>query len=135
LRAPWVFNFFRPNYAPPGELRDRGLVSPEMEITNETTSSSVNNFLAYAIYLRHSQTPNLGDDDIVIDIDEELPFANDSALLVSRAAERLLGGAISDELRSEAVAMANRWPASEAAARVVEVIHAIASSPEYAVLR
>lgn len=135
LRAPSVFNFFRPSYAPPGELRDRGLVSPEMEITNETTSSSVNNFLAYAIYLRHSQTPNLGDDDIVIDIDDELPYANDSALLVSRAAERLLGGAISNDLRGEAVALANRWPASEAATRVVEVIHTIASSPEYAVLR
>jgi hypothetical protein len=130
-----VFNFYRPTYAPPGEIRDRGLVSPEMEITNETTSSSVNNFLAYAIFLRTSQTPNLGDDDIVIDIDDELAFANDANALVTRAANRLLGGAISDGLRAEAVGMANRWPASEAATRVVEVIHAIASSPEYAVLR
>jgi uncharacterized protein (DUF1800 family) len=135
LRAPSVFNFFRPHYAPPGEIRDRGLVSPEMEITNETTTSSVNNYLAYAIYLRHSQVAGLGDDDIVIDIDAELPFANDAGVLATRAADRLLGGAISDGLRAEAVGMANRWPATERAARVVEVIHAIASSPEYAVLR
>jgi uncharacterized protein (DUF1800 family) len=135
LRAPSVFNFFRPNYAPPGEIRTRGLVSPEMEITHETTSSSVNNYLAYAIYLRHSQTANLGADDIAIGIDAELPFANDLATLVARAADRLLGGAISQGLRDEALAMANRWPATQAATRVVEVIHTIATSPEYAVLR
>ena len=34
LRSPSVFNFFSPFYAPPGEISDQGLVSPEMQITN-----------------------------------------------------------------------------------------------------
>lgn len=37
LRAPTVFNFFEPNFALPGEIAQAGLVSPEFQITTETT--------------------------------------------------------------------------------------------------
>ena len=37
LRAPTVFNFFEPGYALPGEIAEAGLVSPEFQITTETT--------------------------------------------------------------------------------------------------
>ena len=135
LRAGSVFNFFRPQYAPPGEITTRGLVSPEMQITNETTTSSTNNYLAFIVFLRNSSTANLAADDIAIDISGELPFANDTSALVDRAANRLLGGDISNGLRSDAIGMANLWPAANADIRVAEVIHAIVTSPEFAVLK
>lgn len=37
LRSPTVFNFFEPSYSLPGEIAQAGLVSPEMQITTETT--------------------------------------------------------------------------------------------------
>ena len=46
LRAPSVFNFFRPGYVPAGtELARRGLVAPEFQITNESTVMGYANFL------------------------------------------------------------------------------------------
>ena len=35
LQAPSVFNFFSPFFAPPGEIREAGLVAPELELATE----------------------------------------------------------------------------------------------------
>jgi uncharacterized protein (DUF1800 family) len=45
LRAPSVFNWFRPDYTPPGELLAMGLVAPEFQITHETTVTGYTNFI------------------------------------------------------------------------------------------
>lgn len=45
LFSPSVFNFFSPDYAPPGILSDTGLVGPAFEITNSYTSVSLPNQL------------------------------------------------------------------------------------------
>lgn len=37
LAAPSVFNFYSPDYAPPGEFASRSLVAPEMELLTETS--------------------------------------------------------------------------------------------------
>ncbi|WP_298009003.1 DUF1800 domain-containing protein [uncultured Aquabacterium sp.] len=46
LRAPSVFNFFRPGHVPVGTgMAARGLVAPEFQITNESTVMGYANFL------------------------------------------------------------------------------------------
>lgn len=45
LRAPSVFNFFEPDYAPPGLLSEQGLVAPEFQITDESRVIRTANFL------------------------------------------------------------------------------------------
>ena len=47
LSAPSVFNFYSPNYAPPGEIARLAMVSPEMQITTENAVVRFNNFLSY----------------------------------------------------------------------------------------
>lgn len=131
LRAPSVFNFFSPFYSPVGEINDLGLVSPEMQITNETTTASVNNYLAFAIFVRNSSAPNPAEDAILIDISEVSALATDPEALVEFVANRLLAGQISSELRQETIAMVNRWPIG--ASRAAEAIYTIAASPEFAV--
>lgn len=44
LRAPSVFNWFRPDYAPPGALAEAGLTAPEFQISHETTVTGWANF-------------------------------------------------------------------------------------------
>lgn len=47
LGAPTVFNFFEPDYSQPGEVTDRGLFSPELQIIHEVTSvASANDLFA-----------------------------------------------------------------------------------------
>ena len=135
LRSPSVFNFYRPDYAPPGEMRAAGLVSPEMEIANEATVAYMANLLAFATFAGNSAAANPASDDILIDIRNEQQIAGNAGQLVDRVADKLLGGAISTALRNEAIAMAERSPASATAGRVAEVIHTIVTSPEYVVQR
>jgi len=50
LRAPTVFNFFAPGYIPPNNaLGVAGMVAPELQITNESTTTAYANFMESAI--------------------------------------------------------------------------------------
>ncbi len=50
MGQPNVFNWFLPDYSPPGILAANGLYSPELQIANETTVINVNNFIYTGIY-------------------------------------------------------------------------------------
>lgn len=50
MRAPSVFNFFRPGYVPPtSAAAQAGLVGPEFQITNESTIAGYLNYMQSAI--------------------------------------------------------------------------------------
>jgi uncharacterized protein (DUF1800 family) len=51
LSAPSVFNFFRPGYTSPGsQSAQAGLLTPELQIANETTAAGYVNFMAGLIH-------------------------------------------------------------------------------------
>ncbi len=135
LQSPSVFNFFRPDYAPPGEISQAGLVAPEMQITNDLTAALTTNIMTIAVFVWNRFDSNLPPEAVAIDFSGEVAAASDPAALVTRVAERLLGGAPSTELWREAEALAAQYPEDQAALRVLEVTHLIATSPEYAVQR
>jgi len=45
MQAPSVFNFFEPEYSKPGTIADSELYSPEFQILNDATASSVPNYI------------------------------------------------------------------------------------------
>ena len=45
FEAPSVFNFYEPGYSRPGEIRDNNLLSPEFQIMNALTSTTIPNRL------------------------------------------------------------------------------------------
>jgi len=137
LQARSVFNFFQPGYAPPGEIKQQGLVAPEMEIVDELSVALRYNVFTLAIIFWNSEVRGafLPEYAIDIDIGEEIAAAGSVNALVDLVAGKLLGGAISPELRAEAIAMANLHPNNQPAQRAIEAIHTIANSPEFGVLR
>jgi hypothetical protein len=50
LSAPSVFNFFKPTFAQPGEIRDAGLVSPEFQIATDTQLVTAPNALGFRLF-------------------------------------------------------------------------------------
>jgi len=135
LQAPSVFNFFSPDYAPPGEIGNRGLVAPEMQIATEFQNTLITNVLAAYTFVQNSANPDLRPDQVAINIDEELTLANDIDALIDRVSAKLLAGEISPVLRAEIVGMLELIPVSDAVARVAETIYFIVTSPEYAYQR
>jgi uncharacterized protein (DUF1800 family) len=133
LTAPSVFNFFSPFFAPTGEIADRGLVAPELQIATENQNTLVTNYFYQQIFNRNSRSGIVNPDIVVIDIEPEVALAGNSAQLVNSVAVRLLGGHISQTLRDQAVASVNRVAASNPTQRVAEALWLIVSSPDFAV--
>jgi uncharacterized protein (DUF1800 family) len=95
LRAPTVFNFFEPGYALPGEIAQAGLVSPEFQITTETTILGAANLDLTALGGGGRAAPLLFN----LAPYKAPQVANDEALL-DKLDLLLFGGAMSDATRA-----------------------------------
>ena len=135
LQSSTVFNFFSPFYAPPGEIRDNNLVAPELEIATEYLNTYVTNYMFFQAFVNNSANTNAGDDDVLIDINEEIAAAADIDGLIDLVTDKLLGGDISDALRTEIAGMLTLIPETDAAVRAAETIYFVITSPEYAYQR
>lgn len=139
LQAPSVFNFFSPSYAPPGEIADRSLTAPELQIATEYLNTLVTNYMFAAAFcyvpVPFTACPATRPDTVILDTSAENALVGDPAALVDRIADRLLGGQISADLRREAQAAVERAPASMPTLRVGEALYLISSSPEFALQR
>jgi uncharacterized protein (DUF1800 family) len=116
LGSPSVFNFYQPVYAHPGAIATAGLVSPEFQITSETTViGEANRLYELLFWSRWTGEPvNPADpvsDSLTLSIplDDELAIlartpttpAQNYAALVDHLADKLLGGSVSAALRTE----------------------------------
>jgi uncharacterized protein (DUF1800 family) len=79
-RAVTVFNFFEPTYVEPGELAGFGLVAPELQITNETTTMNTLNFFYSGIGPSTASFKG----DVKLDLTIEQGIASDSTALLNR---------------------------------------------------
>jgi uncharacterized protein (DUF1800 family) len=139
-QSPSVFNFFSPFFAPPGEIANASLVAPELQLATEYLNTQVTNFFWTQAIARTTAQTNLGPDIMVVDTRAEQAVVADSAALLDRVAERLLGGAsqMSATLRSEARALIDRTPAGTGGGnntRVADAIYFVVTSPEFALQR
>jgi uncharacterized protein (DUF1800 family) len=135
LLSPSVFNFFSPTYAPPGDVADRGLVAPELEITTEFRATTFANYFYDQVFLYTTSNRVASQDAVVIDIRSEVALAGDPAALANQLADKLLGGEMSARLRTEVMAAINRIAVTRPADRVREALWLVVSSPEFATLR
>jgi uncharacterized protein (DUF1800 family) len=135
LRSPSVFNFYSPDYQPPGPIADAGLYAPEFQITTDTFITLVTNELSERIFHGYKGYPAAQDDSILIDIDGLRPLAADENALVDRLNVLLMAGSMSSDMRSIVVSLVHDTPLGDGTQRVLEGIYIIASSPEGALQR
>jgi uncharacterized protein (DUF1800 family) len=72
MRSPTVFNFFEPDYRAPGILAQNGLITPEFQLTSDTTAIRQANFIYNGIFndlhgIRGMSSFNNGGRDIALD--------------------------------------------------------------------
>jgi uncharacterized protein (DUF1800 family) len=97
-RSPSVFNFYRPGYVPPGgELGNRGLVAPELQIVHESSVS------AYVAFMSDYVTGAGNLQSYEPDYTAWLPLAENPPALVDALEERLTGNAISAATRTRII--------------------------------
>jgi uncharacterized protein (DUF1800 family) len=129
LRAPSVFNWFRPDYAPPGEILRQGLVAPEFQITHETTTTGYANFVIHTVERGHSSNSNA----IKANYSAELALAKDPTALMDRLDLLLTTGRMSASTRQIILDAVSAIPASQAEARVHTAVALTMLSPDFIV--
>jgi uncharacterized protein (DUF1800 family) len=141
LRAPSVFNFYRPGYVPPeSQLAAANMVAPEMQITAEPS------VIGYLNYMQNAVSSGVGTNlDVKPNYTNELVLVDNPGKLVDRINLLLLNGNMSATLRSQIVAAVSSIerpvPTSSNAAlvarlanyRVHMAIFLAMASPEYIV--
>jgi len=152
LMAPSVFNFFRPGYVAPGSLSAaRGLVTPELQIANETSVAGYANYIGGLLINGTGSIPNFGAGvngvklpDVYLD---EQRNANSSwrALtdtpeqFVETLNQRLMYGTMSATLRQDVLAVVKSItdprPEVRQPDRFNKAVHIILTSPEFLVQR
>jgi uncharacterized protein (DUF1800 family) len=105
LRAPSVFNFYRPGYVPPGtNAAAQNLAVPEMQIVHETSAAGYVNVMRDAIGSGVGATTNASGTsrrDLQPDFTAELALADQPGVLVDRIGTKLLYGAMPADLKAE----------------------------------
>ena len=135
LRSPSVFNFYRPDYAPAGEITTAGLAAPELQITNESTMTATTNRLQLSVFNRYIGASGTDNDDVLIDITREKALAGDPTALVDHLDLLLLSGRMTPGMRGTVTQHVNATPLGDGTQRALEAIFLIVSSPEFAFQR
>jgi uncharacterized protein (DUF1800 family) len=129
LRAPSVFNFYRPGYVPPNSgLATNGLTAPEFQINNETTMVAWANFAQSFI--------EYGYKGCEPDYAAELALATNAPALVRRVSLLIAANSLSDTTLQTIIKAVSSIKADKKDSkldRVYAAIHLVMCTPEYLV--
>jgi hypothetical protein len=149
MSSQTVFNFFQPGFSPSWSVAgaaSAGLLGPEFEITNESTSVMTNNTLmnqAYT-YIDGSGTYHQGTDFdwhtngaqwVYLHTAPWESMASDPGTLVDQLNMVFMAGQMSAAVKAALVSYATAIPATTPGARVLETAELLIESPQYAVQR
>ena len=127
-----VFNFFQPSYTPPNSgLAEQGLVSPEFQITNESSVISYINFVEAAV------NQGIGNNaDLKIDVTPWLSKVGNPSAMVEEMNLLLAAGQLTAETISLIGSLVNKLPFATTLQRELRIkaaVIAIMVSPQFLV--
>ena len=142
LQAPSVFNFFSPDFSPPGPMAAAGLVAPEMQITDAILALQVPNTMLSFLYRTAPPVANAPTPSPFVELNfaEFLPNARNSAALIDQLNLLFCGNNLSAATRARVTtahqsAVNNTSPTVTDTERVRVAMHLVLVSPDAAVQR
>ena len=148
LKAPSVFNFFRPGYVPPGEMAAAGMVGPEFQVHTDTLATNIiNNFAGKSQYLDLTDACDANDDigDVSLNRTKDLALAGSAnggptdpaTKLVDAYNLRFMSGQMSPYMRNVLLTDLNPIGISDGAdwkmQRINRALLLIFTAPEYVI--
>jgi uncharacterized protein (DUF1800 family) len=135
LSAPSVFNFYLPDYEPPGVIGGAGLVGPEFQILN--SDSGVKTLNAFYSVIERA----LGE-IFPLDLSPQAQLSGSTAMLVDNVDLLLTHGTLSDQTRAKVIAAVDGVTStmvpsgsSLGITKARMAVYLIMVSPDYAVLK
>lgn len=136
-QAPSVFNFFEPRYVYPGPLAAAGLVAPEFQITDATSSITLPNLLYNYTVSPTASTGRNFDSIYALNLDAELALAGNLSALLDRLSAILCAGQMTAATKTRITAAIEAMPAASTTAleRVRHAIYLLVTSPDGSIQR
>ena len=135
LGSPSVFNFYKPSFQLPGPIRDQGLVSPEFQITSETTVVTVGNEMNQATNRGHHLFDHWNESMPLLQLQRELLIHDDTNALLDHLDLLLFAGQMSAHTRSTVADMYNNLEDSDDVDRIASLLYVLSLSPEFVIQR
>ncbi|MFK8030858.1 MAG: DUF1800 family protein [Gammaproteobacteria bacterium] len=133
--SPSVFNFYRPDYSPPGYVRDNGLVAPEFQLFVASTAQTTGKVLAFEAQNNEIWGP--GNQEL--DMTEAIALGDNPGELLDYYDTLLMSGQMSASMRNHLLNHMNdpRLPDDDTLSevRARDVLTLIVMSPEYLIQR
>ena len=137
LRAPSVFNYYSPDYAPSGPLSDADLVGPEFGIANSATISGFMDFSKYGIIGGFNSGAVNPGDWLNPNYAATIALATNPPAMVDALNVLLLSSGMSMQFRTQLIDVATKLTDSNATTQNTErfktVLWLILNSPEYSI--
>jgi uncharacterized protein (DUF1800 family) len=133
LWAPSVFNFYLPDHRPAGELRDRGLFSPEMEIASTDRLINTENFIQRVIDRGMDPFTTAAADVLFCDFSHAQSISANAGALVDYLDSLLTWGSLSATTRQAVITAVQSQATAEL--KVEAAVHLIVESPDFVVLK
>jgi uncharacterized protein (DUF1800 family) len=145
--SPSVFNFYRPDYSHPGEIKNAGLYAPEFQIHTERQIISGINSIGETIFYRDAQEPSAQTEYAQSEWDlyaprlylvEEKALADTPQLLLDRINLLLMAGDMSFAMYTGILDYLNAQPTGTDGNRqmmIYDALYLVCASPEFAVQR
>ncbi|MEO6172795.1 MAG: DUF1800 family protein, partial [Arenimonas sp.] len=121
-----VFNFYRPEYSPAGEMSTNNAVGPEFQIYHESSLVDSHNFIEYWV----TNEP-VGNDTFKHNYSAYTALANDPAALVDKLNLILTSNTLSPETRTSIIAAVTNVSASKPLERFELALMLFEISPDY----
>jgi Protein of unknown function (DUF1800) len=143
LEALTVFNFYNPDFSPPGILQTLNLDAPEFQITTHEKIAATTNRLYERVAYGFESYPFLNPDTALLNLESWTGSALLPSQLIERLNTLLMGGSMSTHMRGILELYLSAVPLDFGAAegyapglqRVVEAVALIITSPEGVWLR
>lgn len=134
LGSPSVFNFYRPNYSLPGDIRDSGLTSPEFQLENEISVTRYINYMFYMAWFNNLRGDEIVEDNAgIVNFDELIALESDEEI-IDYIDLVLFAGQMNDETRLALISAAAHWSQAELTwMKYANLVYLATISPEFAV--
>jgi len=134
LDSSSVFNFYLPDYLPPGEMATAGLYGPEIQIESESAIVATSNDLTARVNAYLGNPANTAS-TIAVDLSSLFAIANDPAALVAQVNHDLMYGSMSSAMQATLVNLVGLVPYSinSPQPRVLALLQVTLASPEFAI--
>jgi uncharacterized protein (DUF1800 family) len=133
LNAPSVFNFFLPEYLPPGPMAEARIYGPEFQIMTSSTAITSLNHYSRMVASGFGDVAD-GPETMRLDFGEEITVADNPEALIELLDVKMTGGSLGGDTKQILLRAYGEIPAAcTAEEKVKAIVQLIAISPDFAV--